>query len=175
MTTGAPERERVRGFLLSQGEKYTIVELRPRLTRARLDLIGALDGLSEAQAAFTPAAEEWCINDIAAHLLESSASVRRAVEKLAAGQSGDGKGAEPGMVKEKRSLEQVRGELLADSLAWASVTERLPAQPSFEALAPHPFFGRLHARAWYLFQRVHDVDHFNQIEAVKKAPGYPEA
>jgi hypothetical protein len=37
------------------------------------------------------------------------------------------------------------------------------------------FFGPLHCKAWYLFQRVHDIDHANQINAVKEAPGYPAA
>ena len=36
-------------------------------------------------------------------------------------------------------------------------------------------FGDLHARAWHLFQRVHDLDHMNQIAAVKQDDGYPGA
>ena len=36
-------------------------------------------------------------------------------------------------------------------------------------------FGELHARAWFLFQRTHDLDHVGQIEAIKAADGFPGA
>jgi hypothetical protein len=31
----------------------------------------------------------------------------------------------------------------------------------------------LNCRQWAAFQRVHDVDHMEQIKQVKAAPGYP--
>jgi hypothetical protein len=34
-------------------------------------------------------------------------------------------------------------------------------------------FGPLNAREWFLFQRLHDVDHAAQIRAVREADGYP--
>jgi hypothetical protein len=34
-------------------------------------------------------------------------------------------------------------------------------------------FGDLRARAWYLFQRAHDLDHAGQIAEVKAAARYP--
>jgi hypothetical protein len=34
-------------------------------------------------------------------------------------------------------------------------------------------FGALHARAWHLFQRIHDQDHTSHIGQVKAAAGYP--
>ena len=40
-------------------------------------------------------------------------------------------------------------------------------------MSPHPFFGDLHARAWYLFQRVHDQDHAQQVLTNKTIDGYP--
>ncbi|HAC19153.1 MAG TPA: hypothetical protein DCF78_11340, partial [Dehalococcoidia bacterium] len=46
--------------------------------------------------------------------------------------------------------------------------------PSLEIEARHTFFGQLHARAWYLFQRVHDLDHAQQIDKNKRDAGYPE-
>jgi hypothetical protein len=44
-----------------------------------------------------------------------------------------------------------------------------------EPTAPHPWFGELNCRAWYLFQRIHDTDHTRQIQAIKANPAFPSA
>ncbi|MCH7801641.1 MAG: hypothetical protein IIC24_08905, partial [Chloroflexi bacterium] len=71
------------------------------------------------------------------------------------------------------TIAEMRDLLLKDSVAWGALTDRLPEPPSFEIEAPHVFFGDLHSRAWYLFQRVHDLDHAQQIEKNKQDSGYP--
>ena len=49
----------------------------------------------------------------------------------------------------------------------------LPEPPSYVPTSPHGFFGELHGRAWFIFQRVHDIDHANQVNAIKETEGYP--
>ena len=71
--------------------------------------------------------------------------------------------------------EQLRLELAEQSAEFAGLVAMLPEPPSLERTHAHMFFGELHCRAWYLFQRVHDQDHTAQIEAVKQAAGYPSA
>ena len=71
------------------------------------------------------------------------------------------------------TIEQLTAYLREDSISWSALTERLPLSPPTEPTAPHPFFGELHARAWYLFQRVHDLDHADQINKNKQAAGFP--
>ncbi len=63
-------------------------------------------------------------------------------------------------------MRNVRTALMRDVEALAGV-ERL------DVTAPHPWFGELNCRAWFLFQRVHDGDHTRQIQGIKAAPGYP--
>ena len=47
MTTQNDEAQRVRSYLLSQGEKYAFTELWPRLIKARLEVIAAAEGVSQ--------------------------------------------------------------------------------------------------------------------------------
>ena len=63
--------------------------------------------------------------------------------------------------------------LLDDSRQFSNVIDGLPEPPAFEPRPAHPFFGPLHSRAWFMFQRVHDLDHVNQVNAIKEGRGLP--
>jgi DinB superfamily len=168
------EQQRVRGYLRTQGEKYTWFELWRRLAGSRLELLDILDGVSEEQAAFVPAEGEWSIAEVAQHVAKGARSNALLVERLATGtEVTDTSGVEPPRAPAEMSMDELREELLLNAVEFAALPPRLPEPPSFELEAPHPFFGDLHCKAWYLFQRVHDVDHTGQIAAVKAADGYP--
>lgn len=167
------ERERVRGYLLAQGEKYGFVDMWPRTVRGRLQLLDAIADVSDEQARYRPDADQWSIAEVAQHILNSSAANRRMTEALAAGRDGGAERVDPPIEPTERSIDDLRRGLLEDAIAWSTLTPQLPEPPSLTALAPHPFFGDLHSRAWYLFQRTHDIDHANQVVQVKEAPGYP--
>jgi hypothetical protein len=178
MTTDArqAEFERVRAYLSGQGEKYEFAELWRRVAAARLELLDALDGVTEEQAAFKPSADDWSIREVAQHILKSSRGTRGLVERLARGEGparGDDRVFEAPREATDAPVASLRDELLRDGITWSAAIEALPARPPLEPTSPHMFFGPLHARAWYLFERVHDLDHANQIKAVKAAPGYP--
>ena len=176
MTEQPPLEEiwaRTASYLRAQGEKYTFVELWPRVVRARLDLVDALDGVSDAQSSFRPAEGEWTIGEIAAHILASSQATRRIVQTLVRGEHDSGEGVEAGLVRSDRPLSALRAALVEDGLAWSALTPTLPARPPLEPVTRHFMFGDLHARAWYLFQRAHDLDHAGQIAKVREAAGYP--
>lgn len=175
MTTDSlsPEQERVRGYLLSQGERYNWYELWRRLIGARVALHDSLDGVSDQQAAFTPAEGEWSIAEVAQHVVKGARNTALLVERLANGQQPGDLKVEPAREPAEMSIDELRQELLKNSTDFAALPARLPEPPSFELEAPHIFFGDLHCKAWYLFQRVHDVDHTGQIEAAKAAAGYP--
>jgi len=168
----ADVRARVRDYLLAQGEKYTFLDLWPRVMAGRLDLLDAIGSVTDDQAAFKATADDWSIGETCQHALESSRGVQAMVARLAAGES-IRRDAEPGRVPPVLPWPELRRALLDDSVALAGLVASLPEPPSFDALAPHPFFGDLHARAWFLFQRVHDQDHAAQARAATEAPGYP--
>ncbi len=169
------EYDRMHGYYVSQGEKYTCAELWPRATAARLDLLAALDGVTDKQAEWSPSAEDWSIKETALHILKNSRAGRGLVQRLATGEQGDSSGIEPPREATTASIEQLRADLREDGMQWASLLLGLPPAPPPTPTAPHSMFGELHARAWYLFQRTHDLDHRGQIEQVKAAPGYPGA
>lgn len=176
MTNGpdTDERARIGGYLNSQGEKYTFTELWPRVVGGRLELLDALQGVSEQQAAFKPADDEWSIREVAWHALNGSRGVARLVEPMAKGETPPQRErVDPAREETAQSLAELHAALLSDSVAFGALAQTLPEPPSLEGTAPHMFFGELHCRAWYLFQRVHDQDHARQIAGIKEAAGYP--
>ena len=58
-------------------------------------------------------------------------------------------------------------------LALGALVAALPDDAPLDGTVDHDFFGGLHCKAWYLFQRVHDLDHAGQIAQIQAAPGYP--
>ena len=174
MTTETNETDRVRMYLRTQGERYTFRELWIRAVKARLQLLDSLDGVNDEQAAFKINEDEWSILEVLKHVLTSSGNVAQLVESLANRRSRQSDDIEPPRKPTDLSITEMRDLLLKDSVAWGALTDRLPEPPSFEIEARHTFFGRLHARAWYLFQRVHDLDHAQQIDNNKQDAGYPE-
>ena len=175
MTTQSNETDRVRQYLRAQGERHPFRELWVRAVKARLQLLDSLDGVTDEQAAFKINEDEWSILEVLKHVLTSSGNVAKLVESLANGQSRPSDDIEPPRESTDLSLAEMRDLLLKDSIAWSALTDRLPEPPSFEIEAKHTFFGNLHARAWYLFQRVHDLDHAQQIDKNKQDAGYPDS
>jgi len=169
------EFDRMHDYYVTQGEKYSFAELWPRATKARLDLLNALEGVSDEQAEWSPVPEEWSIKETALHILKNSRSARRLVQRLAAGEHGDSSGIEPPRESTAALIEHLRAQLREDGMQWSAALVDLPATPPVTPTAPHSMFGELHARAWYLFQRTHDLDHMGQIDKVKAMRGYPEA
>ena len=170
----AEEARRVRSYLQAQGERYTFAEMWTRLIRARVALMDAAEGVSQTQAEFRPDADEWSIAEVLHHLVTSSGRVADLVEALSRGESANPERIDPPREETTLTIDELRAKLRDDSIAWSALTERLPPAPATTPTAPHSFFGDLHARAWYLFQRVHDLDHAGQIAKNKQAGDYPQ-
>ena len=173
MTTQAEESRRIHSYLQSQGERYTFSELWSRLIRARITVMDSVEGVTQEQAEFRFDPDEWSISEVLHHLLTSSERVAETVEGLSRGQPMSLGRIDPPREETTATIGELTTRLREDSIAWSALTQRLPASPPTVPTAPHPVFGELHARAWYLFQRVHDLDHVGQIEKNKQAEGYP--
>lgn len=175
MTTQAEEFQRIHSYLQRQGERYTFSELWSRLIRARITVMDAVEGVTQEQAEFRFHPDEWSIAEVLHHLLTSSERVAETVEALSRGESINPGRIDPPREETTEPIGELTTRLREDSIAWSALTQRLPATPPTEPTAPHSMFGELHARAWYLFQRVHDLDHAGQIEKNKNAEGYPNS
>ena len=172
--TGNPEAERVRGYLVGQAERRSWNELWPRVVGPRAAMLDEIARVSEGQAAFRPAPDEWSISECVQHALEASKGTLELIEGMAAGGRPD-RNPDPPLDPSDVKFADLREQLAAHSSHFAGVLERLPADPDLEVTTPHMFFGELNSRGWFLFQRIHDIDHHNQIKAVKEAAGYPDA
>jgi uncharacterized damage-inducible protein DinB len=169
------EFDRIRGYLNSQGERSSHSEIWPRAIKARMQLLDSLEKVNDEQASWAPSDENWSIKEVALHILNSSRSVRQIVHSLSEGKDADSSGIEPPRKTTDAPVAELYDELRDDGIEWTVAITALPQMPPLEPTANHSMFGDLHARAWHLFQRVHDLDHMNQIEAVKQAEGYPAA
>ena len=155
------EQERVRGYLLSQGERYDWVDLWARVISARIELMAEFDRVSDQQAAFSASDEQWSIGEVLPHALNGARGVEVLIESLAKGEeSTERQRVDPAREPAEAPFAQQRRELAEQSVQFAALAARLPD---------------LHCKAWFLFQRVHDQDHAGQVRQIKEAAGYPES
>ena len=167
-------RQRLISYLGHQASKDVpvLVEL---IEEQRATLLGLLDGVSEEQAAFHPAPDQWSVADVLRHVIAAEEGVARIVESLARGVVPGGKRVMGSQTPEEgqplpaliERLRAARTDLLARVRGW-------PASPDLAATFAHPFFGPLNCKGWLAFQRLHDADHIGQLEQIKAAAeGYP--
>ncbi len=177
MTDGpkADRRAQIADYLLAQGEKNSWLELWPRVMSGRLELLDAIFNVDAAQADFKPSPDVWSISEVLRHALDSSRGVARTVERLAQAEPAADAPDFDLTEASTESWTDLRSAFMQDSVSFANLITRLPEPPSLDATADHMFFGPLHARAWFLFQRIHDKDHQGQIVALKQTPGFPTA
>jgi hypothetical protein len=57
------EFARMRQYYQSQGERYSFAELWPRVSKARLELLDAFDGVTEDHANWAPGDGNWSIKE----------------------------------------------------------------------------------------------------------------
>jgi uncharacterized damage-inducible protein DinB len=163
------DEQRIRNYLVTQGEQRDWVDLWPRFIQERGNLIRATEKVSDAQADFKPDAKSWSIREIIEHVLNVSRAGMRRIEELSAGR--ELSSSKAGRMPAKFSM--LRRHLTEHSIRYSALLERLPPSPDYGTTAPHESFGELNFRSWFVFERIHDTDHLNQIEAVEAADGYP--
>jgi hypothetical protein len=166
-------RQRLISYLGHQASKGVpvLVEL---IEEQRATLLGLLDGVSEEQAAFRPAPDQWSIADVLRHVIAAEEGVARIVESLARGAIPEGRRDMGSQIRDEgqplaalvERLRAARADLLARVRGW-------PASPDLAATFEHPLFGPLNCKGWVAFQRLHDADHISQLEQIKAAEGYP--
>ena len=169
-----PEELRVREYLISQGEKYPFKELWIRAVGARLELIKEVSDVNQHQADFSFDKDEWTISEILEHVINSTSRVTELISNLASGGVGDSSAIDPPRQISHSNIDELRERILQGAFEWTAMTDNLPDAPNMENNSNHGFFGDLHAGGWYMFQRVHDLDHLNQIRNNKSHANYPK-
>ncbi len=175
-------QDEIRGRLLARGAEAGWPELWPEVVAARGVLLDAIAAISEEQAAWKPSPDAWSIAETIRHLLPSSDGVIAIIEALTAGRDpgADTPYDSPGDVTAHEvapafsgSFSALRDAFRDDSIAFAALPARLPANADLDRTFLHMYFGELPARAWFAFQRIHDGAHLRQIEAIIAGDAFP--
>ena len=162
-------RQTVVSYLAHQGGK-DVSAIAAVIERERRRLVDVLAEVSPEQAEFAPSAGQWSIRDVVEHVAAAERGVVEIIARLA------GVTAPPqGPPAAGRSLAELRQHLSGVRAQLLGLVEGLAQDANLEAKHEHLFFGPLNWKEWLAFQRVHDGDHIEQIEAIRGAPSYPKA
>lgn len=174
--TQQSEFDRVRSYLVSQAEKKTFDDLRSAVEEARAGLLAEVESLTEEQARFKPAGEgesAWSIAEVLRHCIHEQEAVALRVRALGLGDPARGSSLGRVIGRPEARIGDLVRDLQAANFALDHAVGSVAGMEKLGPTAPHPFFGELNCRAWYLFQRVHDIDHARQVQKIKADPAYP--
>jgi hypothetical protein len=173
----------------------SVREIYEQIDRTRARLLAAVEGLSEAQQGYAPAADRWSVAQLVEHLSIVEGNVVGLLGKLLgkAEESGEGAAApaefdDPISIEEfverarhvrLEAPERIRpaGLPFADSLARLRETRaalhalrpRVERADGRALRFPHPAWGPLDLYQWLLFVGAHEDRHLAQIEALKQS------
>jgi hypothetical protein len=171
VTQESDVRQRVLSYLRHQADKDPD-DLAALMERTAAECARSLDGISEKQAAFRYD-QEWSIREVLGHMLASGKGVNREIANLREDRPSTGE-ARMGVVS---GADRPLGELCRNLAEFWTETARLAAflpETGLGRTFEHPMFGSLNSREWIAFQRLHAMDHIQQIEIIKTNPDYPK-
>lgn len=182
MTVEMPNetRERVTGYISHNVGKGDDA-IRSLAQQGHEQVLASIDGLSDEQATFKPGPDDWSVLQTMRHIVAGKEGTARVCAMLARGERpGDvgGEGQDVNQRDEARrekfaSLSEAREAAIAAHRELLEFVNTLSADSDMDATYPHQFFGELNCREWAVFQRVHDADHAQQIDAIKASDGFP--
>jgi hypothetical protein len=146
-------------------------------------MMAALDGMSETQAAFKPAPDEWSVLELMAHVVSTKQVMGVLTAAMAKGELPPGFGAATETQASQDGFIVSKFETLAAAQAAAqeaqasmlSFARGLDGELNTELTFRHYIFGPLNCREWVVFQRIHDDNHAPQVDQIKASPGFPKA
>jgi hypothetical protein len=167
------DQQRIRAYIYAQSEKYSWFELLPRVMQTRIQLLQAIEGVTDEQANIRPDSDvdEWTIREAMDHAVRVAQDSMRNIERLALGESDSRVYEEPPRPADPRPLTELRALLLENTLDLVALPARMPVDPPLEPKIVHVMFGDLHCKGWFIFLRVHEVDHVSQVTKIREAIG----
>ena len=166
-------------YMRHQGAK-SFGDIDAMLERTADDWRLCLEAMSETQAKFKPAGE-WCAKEVLGHAIMTCRSIHQDVAGLG-GVQPPGELAEEvrAMGVQSPEYEAMPIDDLCDMIVGALEETRMLAvalqkSDKLDASFPHPLFGPLNLKEWLAFQRIHSMDHIQQIDKIKADLGYPSA
>lgn len=167
------------------------------LDESHKEFFAAIDGVSDAQWKWKPAAERWSVGETAQHIVLAEAMLFAVVQKAMAAplnpaweDQTKGKTEFIVQVLPSRQGKATAPEAIVprEGLTRAQVKERFEKQrieivkfasetrlaiKEHTAVNPFPVFGTLNAYQWLIYVPLHTMRHDKQIAEVKATSGYP--
>jgi hypothetical protein len=165
-------------YMRYQGSK-SIEDLSALIRRTEASWSEAIEGMSEQQAEFRPG-EEWCAKEVLGHLIGTNRGINQQIADMAGAQSPKQAQRVKGMGEIPKEYEQMDIARLRTEVAdvFGEIEELMSSLAGNEKLDqqfPHPLFGPLNLKEWFVFHRVHAMDHVQQLDKIKADPAYPAA
>lgn len=176
----------------------SVDEIFAMIAREHAQFVAALANLSEAQASFRLADDEWTLAEIAEHVSITNSGFLRIGHKLLKGAEAagapplasldlppvllDAEGRQnpkrfpaPEVVKPQGSqtVAESLAKLEAAQIGLAEVLPRLSATDCSAGNFPHPAVGPINVYQWLIVWGEHLNRHQQQIQRVKSAAGFP--
>jgi hypothetical protein len=152
----------------------SLADLEALMERTGADCARCLDGVSDAQASFSHG-EEWSMKEVVGHMLGSSVAINHEIAGLVAGREPPPTGRTGVTAGGDRPVEELRGALAELWVETGRLVASLPEDGDLERTWDHPWFGPLNFKEWIAFQRLHAMDHLQQMDRLKAHKDYPEA
>lgn len=139
-------------------------------------LASALASLSEEQAEWKPAPEEWSAAQVGDHVALGTGVVMNVIGLLARGQrpTDEDWDPPPQFKGDAGDLQDVRSQLLSLTPATADLFDQCLATDRLDVTSENSLFGEMSWREWYYFLRLHTYSHLEQIEKIRSSPGFPK-
>ncbi len=169
MASPTSEDQRVRAYLISQANKFSIPELVEKVRRDVLPLQEAAATVPPDRFFARPGADDWSAAEALTHILEMNERGARAIAGIL------DHGTLPPPVDDVMTGETRAGMRTAEDF-WRIYLDRreqiltrvlrASGDEHPEVAITHRQFGALSWREWLLFMRVHDLDHMRQLQAI---------
>jgi hypothetical protein len=164
------------------------------LEATRAEVLREADGLSQGQADWRPSADDWSVGEILHHLTLAEVATGKLTSKLLK-EAGATAGAyppdlagfaplppwPPGPREAPPVVRPEKGHPIGQ-LFHDMRTARERSRQSLERLAAidpraltwrHFALGEMDLGQWWMLQASHDRDHLQQLQRIKRAPGFP--
>ena len=176
MTTEAEYGKR-RAEHLSPVNTLTDEQLKAEVAEAFGRLAAELNALSEAQAIWKPAEDEWSAAEVGDHVALGTGAIGNITALLARGQRpGDEDWDPPPRLRGSAGdLDGVRSRIRSLPAHTEELFDRCVATDRTDVTADNSFFGEMNWREWYYFLRVHALSHVEQIQKLRGSAGKPAA
>jgi hypothetical protein len=172
MTQDPDVQQRVLSYVHHQADK-DMADLAALMERTAEDCARCLEGISEEQAAFQYD-QEWSIKQVLGHLVGATALVSDDIARIAESREPSPRYGIGGTSGGERPIEELRQALADEWARSVKLVRSLSEEAGYKPMPDHPWFGPLNGKEWIAFQRLHAMDHIQQIETIKAQPTYPE-